>query len=392
MHSIFSLNPELFHTLLAKKWANLAQDNAYVSQKIQELFACTQEENELLKTEIFGQEYANPVWLAAGFAKEFDGLKTLENMGFGYVVWWTVTRLPQEGNKKPRIQRADNINTLFNWMWLPWSGAEALDKKAKFLKEDWQRPEKMPVWISLGNGNNANTQWENESEEAFATRKWEDLAESLSAMYDHADVFEVNVSCPNVHGGTSNQGLSLDIVLDILQKRNKEEAAKRGIDPKTIVIKISPLTAQSDPSKAEDITLETLEVMTDIAIKYGVKWITATNTSKERNGIANGKILYPNWWMSGAMLANQSLNTVQKLHQILQKKNSDIIINGVGGIGCEWSLEDLSDHGLEMYDEWANTLQIYSWLVAWSVILPVALKKNLAMFKKYNDKHNIPNI
>lgn len=388
MHSLFSRNPELAHTLLAKKWANWMQNNAYATKKIKEIFACTQEENELLKTEIFGQEYANPVGLAAGFSKEFDGLKTLENMGFGYVVAWTVTGLQQDGNKKPRIQRADDIKSLFNWMWLPGSGREALAKKAEFLKKEWQRPEKMPVWISLGNGNNANTQGKEESEESFATRKWEDLAESLSAMYDHADVFEVNVSCPNVHGGTSNQGTSLDIVLELLQKRNQEEAAKRNISPKTIVIKISPLTAQSDPAKAEDITLETLEVMVDIAIKHGVKWITATNTSRERNGIENGKIIYPNGWMSGAKLYEQSLNTVQQLRTLLDERKSDIVVNGVGGIGCEWSLENLSDNGLELYDAGANTLQIYSWLVAWSIILPVALKKNLAMFKEYEKENH----
>lgn len=91
MNPIFSLNPELFHTLLAKKGANWMQNNVYATQKIKELFACTPEENALLKTQIFGQEYANPVGLAAGFAKEFDGLKTLEHMGFGYAVLGSVT-------------------------------------------------------------------------------------------------------------------------------------------------------------------------------------------------------------------------------------------------------------------------------------------------------------
>jgi len=394
MNPIFSLNPELFHTLLAKKGANWMQNNVYATQKIKELFACTPEENALLKTQIFGQEYANPVGLAAGFAKEFDGLKTLEHMGFGYAVLGSVTFDAQPWNPKQRIKRVDDIKTLFNWMGLPWSGAQALAQKAEFLKQEWQRPKTMKTWISLANSNIANnslkwSEWEwftvgkIETEDQHAKRKGLDLADSLSATYDHAEVFEVNVSCPNVHWWTSNQWASLDIILAIVQQRNQEEARIRNISPKPIVIKIWPLTAETDPAKAEDITLETLTLIVDIAIKHGIKWITATNTSKERSGIENGKSLYPKWWMSGWQLYDQSLHTVQQLRKLLDEKNSDIIINWVGGIGCEWSLENLSDNGLELYDAGADTLQIYSWLVAWSIILPVALKKNLATFKQY---------
>lgn len=382
---IFALNPELFHTLLAKKWANWAQNSKYISEKLRNIFACTSEEENVLETYIIGQKYKSPIWLAAWFAKELDGLKILENMWFGYVVLGSVTFEKQQWNNKPRIQRDNDIKTLFNWMWLPWSWAEAVAQKANLLKQQWQRPQTMKTWMSLANSNIANNplQWLIETEDQHAMRKGLDLADSLSATYDHAEVFEVNVSCPNVHGGTSNQGSSLDIILGIVQKRNQEEATRKNISPKPIIIKIWPLTAQTDPAQAEDITMETLELIVDIAIRHKINGITATNTSKERNGIPDGKIRYPKWWMSWAKLHYQSLNTIQHLDRLLKEKNSDIIINGVGGIGCEWSLEDLGNFGVTYYDQWASTLQIYSWLVAGSVMLPLVLKKKIAAYKQW---------
>lgn len=62
-------------------------------------------EHPSLKQELRGQEYKNPIGLAAGFTKEADGLCVLEDFGFGYLVIGGITGDAQEGNPKPRLFR-----------------------------------------------------------------------------------------------------------------------------------------------------------------------------------------------------------------------------------------------------------------------------------------------
>ncbi len=46
--------------------------------------------------------FTNPIGLAAGFDKNAKCMANLSRMGFGGGEAWTLTRLPQPGNPKPR--------------------------------------------------------------------------------------------------------------------------------------------------------------------------------------------------------------------------------------------------------------------------------------------------
>src|SRR3990172_1136857 len=58
-----------------------------------------------LHVDLAGIALRHPVGLAAGFDKTCRHLEALGELGFGYVVGGTVTRLPRAGNPKPRVVR-----------------------------------------------------------------------------------------------------------------------------------------------------------------------------------------------------------------------------------------------------------------------------------------------
>ena len=61
--------------------------------------------NAVLKKEIAGLTFLNPVGLAAGFDKNGEYLDILAYLGFGFIEVGTVTPKPQFGNPKPRLFR-----------------------------------------------------------------------------------------------------------------------------------------------------------------------------------------------------------------------------------------------------------------------------------------------
>ena len=70
---IFKLEPELAHSLAIK-----ALKFGYISP-------FKQENNELLKTNIFGKNITNLIGMAAGFDKDAEVYNSLFKLGYGFV-------------------------------------------------------------------------------------------------------------------------------------------------------------------------------------------------------------------------------------------------------------------------------------------------------------------
>ncbi|CAD6906477.1 unnamed protein product [Tilletia laevis] len=63
------------------------------------------QDDEVLRTELFGMTLSNPLGLAAGFDKQAQAIDGLFNLGFGIVEVGSVTPEPQPGNPTPRYFR-----------------------------------------------------------------------------------------------------------------------------------------------------------------------------------------------------------------------------------------------------------------------------------------------
>ena len=95
---LFSLDPEAAHDLAIKS----LKFNP-LPRKIFEV-----EDEQMLKIELFGKKFPNPIGLAAGFDKSAEAYNSLLRLGFGFVEVGTVTPLKQFGNPKPRIFRLED--------------------------------------------------------------------------------------------------------------------------------------------------------------------------------------------------------------------------------------------------------------------------------------------
>lgn len=274
-----------------------------------------------LEREVFGVRFPNPVGLAAGFDKNGDLYREMSALGFGFIEVGTVTPKPQPGNPKPRIFRLRQDNALINRMGFPNKGLENMVRNLR------KRDPKMVIGVNLGKNSLTS------NEEAPA-----DYLKLFRSLYEYADYFVVNVSCPNVKDVTRLQNPdNLNAILDGLFEFRRGQNNYRPI-----LLKISP-----------DLTFPQMDSIVDILIDTPLDGLVATNTTTSRQGLATDKktvIKIGNGGLSGAPLTERAIEVIGYLHK---KTEGRYPIIGVGGI---MSVEDAQ----RMLDAGASLVQVYS--------------------------------
>jgi len=101
--------------------------------------------DDVLKQELFGRSFLNPVGLGAGFEKNATMIRGMQILGFGYTEIGTVTPKSQDGNPKPRMFRHIEEESLQNAMGFNNEGAY---KVVKRLQERF--PFTTPIGINIG--------------------------------------------------------------------------------------------------------------------------------------------------------------------------------------------------------------------------------------------------
>ena len=116
---IFNLDPEKAHDLAIKslKYNFLPEKLFYV------------ENEEILKTNLFGKEIKNPIGLAAGFDKSAEVYNEIFKLGFGFVEVGTVTPKQQYGNEKPRVFRLEKDQALINRLGFNNDGSDLIKER-----------------------------------------------------------------------------------------------------------------------------------------------------------------------------------------------------------------------------------------------------------------------
>ena len=104
---INKLDPELAHSLAIQFLKNL-----YIP-----LFPS--KDDEILKINILGNEFLNPIGLAAGFDKNAEVYDKMFALGFGFAEVGTITPKAQEGNSKPRVFRLIEDEAIINRLGFP---------------------------------------------------------------------------------------------------------------------------------------------------------------------------------------------------------------------------------------------------------------------------------
>lgn len=274
-----------------------------------------------LEREVFGLKFPNPVGLAAGFDKNAEVYNEIAGFGFGFIETGTVTPKGQPGNPKPRLFRLPKDQALINRMGFNNNGADAM------LKQLQKKKRKTVIGVNLGK----NTATPNEQAPA-------EYLSSFRQLYDYADYFVVNVSCPNVKDlcGLQNKEHLKEIVSGLTEFR-------RGQSTYTpILMKVSSDLTQSQI----DDTIEVLQ-------ESGMDGIVAVNTTTSREGLATDPETVAskgNGGLSGKPLTQRSVEMVRYIHQ---KTGGCFPIIGVGGIMTV-------DDAMAMLDAGASLIQIYT--------------------------------
>ena len=168
---------------------------------------------EQLKVNLAGIEIDNPIIPASGtfgFGYEFAELYDINILGT--LSFKGTTKEARFGNPTPRI--AECPSGMLNAVGLQNPGVEAvkaveLPKLRKYFKK--------PVMANVS---------------GFSI---DDYVSTVSALDEESDIgwFEVNISCPNVHGGGMSFGTSPEMAAEVTK-------AVRRVTKKPLIIKLSP--------------------------------------------------------------------------------------------------------------------------------------------------------
>ena len=234
-------------------------------------------------TNVFGIQFKNPVGLAAGFDKDAKYIEILDVLGFGFIEIGTITPKPQTGNDKPRLFRLPTDKALINRMGFNNDGVDKVYERLRKVRGKG-------IIVGANIGKNKITP----NEMAV-----DDYIICFEKLFDVVDYFVVNVSSPNTPGLRSLQEKEpLKNILTQLQERNISK-----INPKPILLKISP-----------DLTDNQLDDVVDIVIETKIAGVVATNTTICRDNLKTNTNDIGLGGLSGKPLKEKSTHIIRYIH------------------------------------------------------------------------------
>jgi len=296
--------------------------------------------DDVLKQELFGRTFYNPVGLGAGFDKNATMIRGIQILGFGYTEIGTVTPLPQDGNEKPRMWRHPEQESVQNAMGF---NNEGLLKVQKRLKERY--PFTTPIGVNIGKN---KVTPENEA--------INDYTKLIQTLHELGDYLVINISSPNTPG-------LRDLQNEEFITRLFEEAKK--ITTKPILLKIAP-----DMSKEDAVSL------TKMAVEKGADGIIATNTTIDYSLVPNPA---DKGGLSGAVLKEKSFEIFEAVAKELFGKTTLISVGGI----------DSAKEAYKRIRAGASLVQIYSGLIFHGPDMIMNINKELIELIKQDGFSNI---
>ncbi|MCL0120191.1 quinone-dependent dihydroorotate dehydrogenase [Corynebacterium pygosceleis] len=249
----------------------------------------------VLRQEVFGVEFPQPLGLAAGFDKNATCADAWGALGFGYAELGTVTASPQSGNPQPRLFRLREDRAILNRMGFNNHGAAAVARNLHRRKLD------DVIGINIGKTKVVP------SDEAV-----EDYRTSAKMLGHLADYLVVNVSSPNTPGLRDLQ--AVESLRPILR-------AVTEVADTPVLVKIAPDLSDAD-----------VDAVADLAVELGLAGIVATNTTVSREGLVTDAAKVEAMGaggFSGPPVAARSLEVLRRLHDRVGGK---LVLVSAGGI------------------------------------------------------------
>lgn len=270
--------------------------------------------NNILKQELFGRTFLNPIGLGAGFDKNATMIRGMQILGFGFTEIGTVTPKPQTGNPKPRMFRHIDEQSIQNAMGFNNDGLLKVQKRLKT-----RYPFTTPIGINIG-----------KNKVTPDSEAINDYTTLIKALHSLGDYLVINISSPNTPG-------LRDLQNEEFITRLFTEA--KAITDKPILLKIAP-----------DMTIDDAVALTSLAVEKGANGIIATNTTIDYSLVKNPQSF---GGLSGAVLKKKSFEIFEAIAKELYGKTTLISVGGI----------DSAQEAYKRIKAGASLVQIYSALV-----------------------------
>jgi len=333
---LFKVNPETAHSIggLGLKAAPYAP---FLSKYFKNNYFV---QDDILKQELFGKTFHNPVGLAAGFDKNGEYIKGMPSLGFGFTEVGTITPKPQVGNARPRLFRLKEDRSIQNAMGFNNRGAEFMLKQLNKVKDfDY------PIGINIGKNKLTS--------EEDALNDYKILLETFK---DSGDYIVINISSPNTPGLRDLQNEKFITDLFIMAKE---------ITSQSIFLKIAP------DMEAQDA----IDLCTS-AVNAGAAGIIATNTTIDYSLTEHAKDF---GGISGALVREKSYELFKAIGKELYGKT---ILISVGGI-------ETAEDAYRRIKAGATLIQVYSMLIYNGPIMIKEINEGLIELLKADGYENI---
>ena len=280
--------------------------------------------NEKLKTRVSGVALPTPIGMAAGFDKDCNVLRSLLNLGFGFVTGGTITLASRPGNPKPRVIRLPNEKALINSMGFPGRGLEPAIKRL-------QRSQRMKERIFV----------------SIAGTIEDEIFDCLHRVQSLAAGIELNISSPNTAG------------LRIFH----ETGRLRGLIEALAAEKNVPLFVKLPPwSRGDDDRREILK-LAETAINSGADGLIVANTRP----IESNRLKVGRGGLSGEPLFE---NTELMIADVQAMTHGNTGIIACGGVSTSTQVWKLLASG-------ASAVQLYTSFIYEGPGLPARLNNGL---------------
>jgi len=335
---LFNLDPETAHDLAIKslKYNPLPRRMFEV------------EDEEMLKINVLGKNFPNPIGLAAGFDKSAEAYNSLLRLGFGFVEVGTVTPLKQFGNSKPRIFRLEDDQALINRLGFNNDGIEVIKNRIK------SEGKKGILGVNIGPNKETKDQKN-------------DFCLGLKNFFKIADYITVNISSPNTEGlrdfHAQEKLEDLIVALNKIKKSNKTNIP--------LLLKVSP-----------DIKENDIPEIVEVATKNNISAIILTNTTSGNRDNLKSDAKKEEGGLSGEPLQQISTSMIKKFYK---QAHGKIPIIGVGGVNSGKSAYEKIIAG-------ASLLQLYTGFVYRGPTTAKDIKKELIKILKVEGVKSIKDV
>ncbi len=280
---LFNLDPERAHAIgkiLMKTSSRIS--SYYLTPGIY-----TSEKSEV---QFFGITLDNPLGLAAGFDKNGELIDVARNFGFSYVEVGSVTYHGGPGNKKKRLFRLREQQSLLNRMGLNGDSVHVVVERLRKAKSPFYA-------VNIAKTHNPKI---------IGDKAIEDMVASYKILKNFGIYTVLNLSCPNTEEGkTFEEPKSLQDLL-----RGVIETGKG----KPLLLKFSP-----------HLSDEKLESLLEIAEPKVDGYVCGNTLPSSMNESISKH--YGKGGISGALLKPFAFHTIQRVNNLTKKP-----IIGVGGI------------------------------------------------------------